>query len=377
MKRLHRYLLAELLRNGLLTLGIVLFIFFLIALALIISRPRVEGIPFHIVVEHTAYNSFSTLYLTLPMTVLTACLFTYGRLRADGEFTAIRIAGIHPWHVISPALVFGAAVTLGLAILQDQAMPSATLRGRQELTRDLASNIEGILIRSSNIVERHWKARWERRGEDEEGKLVLFDLELLEFEKSGKAKAHTVARLAKPILDRVNQELVWELSDFVRVSAKEGTAAARTFCVLLPLDALSTSQFATRRDRDRNYGELILRADRKAEHARLTPPGRDRRKLEEDARESQSSYHFRIAFAFSSILFSLFGASLGLLRGLNNRIVVFIIGFLVIVALYYPLQMCGTLLGEQGVLPPRYSMWIGNVVVGFLGITQFWRVRKA
>ncbi len=375
MTRLHRYLLAELFKNSLVTLAVVLFVFFLIALAIVIGRPRAEGIPFHLVVEHTAYNCIATLFLTVPMTVLTATLFTYGRLRADGEFTAIRVAGIHPWRAIVPAVAFGSVATFGLAWLQDEAMPKAALQSRVELTQDLARNIEGILKRSSGVVERSWKARWTDRGQDDDGKLVLFDLELFELRKTGRVKAHTVARFAKPILDRFNEILTFELLDFERWD--DGRyGRAKSFVVSLPLEAITNEQATNRRDRERSYEELLTRATRKRESAAVASGG-ERKKLLEDARESETAWHFRIAFAFSSAFFALFGACLGLHQGLGNRIVVFIVGFLVVVAGYYPIGMVGSVLGERGVVPAWAGTWAGNLALAIVGLVLLRRVVRA
>lgn len=366
MKRLHRHILLELLSNALLTLAVVVCVFFLIALALIMGTSRAEDVPFLVVVEHTAYNAVSTLYLTLPMTVLTACLFTYGRLRADGESTAARVAGIHPWQLCTPAVSLGAAACLLLAWLQDGIMPAASFQARLELRQDLVRNLEGILKRSPGIVEKRWKAKWGRRGEDEDGKLVLFDLELLELDKAGPLKAHTFARTAKPILDPAGSVLTLELADFQRWEAGGREVSMRSLSVNLPLEALSTGQSVNRRDGDRSYEELITRARRKAEYAGLAADGEERARHLADAREASTAFHFRVAFAFSTVLFALLGAGLGLRHGLGNRAVVFIVGFLVVVAVYYPLEMLGSFLAHRGILRPEAALWIGNAVVALL-----------
>src|SRR6185295_19378149 len=40
----------------------------------------------------------------LPLGFLLALVVTYGRLAADNEWTAMRMAGVHPIHLVLPAL---------------------------------------------------------------------------------------------------------------------------------------------------------------------------------------------------------------------------------------------------------------------------------
>jgi lipopolysaccharide export system permease protein len=40
--------------------------------------------------------------------------------------------------------------------------------------------------------------------------------------------------------------------------------------------------------------------------------------------------------------------------------------FLPIIGLYYPLMLVGTNLGKEGLLPPVYSLWVGNVLLAVM-----------
>jgi lipopolysaccharide export LptBFGC system permease protein LptF len=46
----------------------------------------------------------------------------------------------------------------------------------------------------------------------------------------------------------------------------------------------------------------------------------------------------------------------------------------VVVGLYYPLEMFGLWLAERGALPPAAAMWIGNVTLLGLGLGLLRRV---
>jgi lipopolysaccharide export LptBFGC system permease protein LptF len=47
----------------------------------------------------------------VPVCFLLAVVFTYGRLEADGEWTAIQMSGIHPLRLFAPGLVFALALS--------------------------------------------------------------------------------------------------------------------------------------------------------------------------------------------------------------------------------------------------------------------------
>ena len=67
----------------------------------------------------------------VPVCFLLAVIFTYGRLEADGEWTAIQMAGVHPWRALSPGLI----LALGLAVftmwLLSEELPRITRTQKQ------------------------------------------------------------------------------------------------------------------------------------------------------------------------------------------------------------------------------------------------------
>jgi lipopolysaccharide export LptBFGC system permease protein LptF len=59
----------------------------------------------------------------VPVCFLLAVIFTYGRLEADGEWTAIQMAGVHPWRTLSPGLVFALLLCLFTLWLLSEELP--------------------------------------------------------------------------------------------------------------------------------------------------------------------------------------------------------------------------------------------------------------
>ena len=376
MKRLHRYLLAELVLNAALTVVAILAIFFMVALALVLGASRAEGVPFSGILRHTGYQAVSTLYLTLPLTVLASSIFTYGRARADGEFTAMRVAGIHPWQTIIPALLVGAVCTCSLAWLQGDAMPAAHFRGRVELEQDVLTNIESVLKKNDRTIEEDtWSASWEALRQDEDGHLVLVGLQLFLLDDDRNPKDSIWAKWAKPRLDRRTNILTLRLHEVRHQRGDGPVQRAGTLVTPLHLGNFGTKH-KNKRESDCGYEELLVRAEKYEVRAFAGPPGKARSKLLEKAREYHAEYHQRVAFAFSGMFFSFLGAALGLWRGTSNRALVFLVGFLVVIGLYYPLEMAGSWMAVEGFIPIMPALWIGNAALAALAAWIFRKVLR-
>lgn len=59
----------------------------------------------------------------VPVCFLLAVIFTYGRLEADGEWTAVQMAGVHPLRAISPGLVVGLGLCFFTLWLLSEELP--------------------------------------------------------------------------------------------------------------------------------------------------------------------------------------------------------------------------------------------------------------
>ena len=268
--------------------------------------------------------------------------------------------------VLVPALVLGALCTLMLCYLQGGAMPKAHFRGKIELKQDLLDNLEGLLKRKDKRIEEDsWSASWDSLRRDDDGHLVLGGLQLILFDKEGNLASSLRARWAKPTLDAVERRLHLTLDDLVRRNAAGEAVQASTFQLSLNLDSFGGGR-SNKRESDCTYEELLSRSDQYARRAAFMEEGKARSKLMKKSREYLAEYHLRVAFSFSAILFSFLGAAIGLWRGSDNRAVVFMIGFLIVVGLYYPLQMAGMWLAVDAELQPGVALWIGNGVIFFL-----------
>jgi lipopolysaccharide export LptBFGC system permease protein LptF len=372
MKLIQRHLLRDLLMSGGLILVTVLGLFFVMALTFTLGSSKASGVPVGLVLLYAAYLVISSMFLVVPVVVLSATVYAYGRCSASGEFTAARTSGIHPWQMLVPGLLVGSVATLGLVWAQDEIAPSAHLRGRIEISKDILYNLDSILAGGDHqITAGRWKAAWSGRAVDPDGNVVLEDLDIVELDAEGRVLARTTAGRARPVLDKRSQVLTLDMLDVTRVQSDGTLIKSGHLQAPLDLEALARQGDGTRRDANRSYEELLTRAARFSELALTTEDPQERASLEKDGRGTRAVFHFRIAFAFSVVILSFLGASLGLFKRFGNLALVFLVGFLIVIALHYPLTKLGESLATGGVLPVGPALWLGNAAMLLIGLVLY------
>src|SRR5690606_2705165 len=83
----------------------------------------------------------------------------------------------------------------------------------------------------------------------------------------------------------------------------------------------------------------------------------------------------RWAEGFNCFFFVLVGAPLAMIAKTSDYWTTFGMCFLPTLLLYYPLFIFGLEQAKDGAIPP-YGVWIGNVILGMIGMTLIARVRR-
>jgi lipopolysaccharide export system permease protein len=87
-----------------------------------------KGLSASVIAEFFALSIPFTVALTLPMSVLVAVLYAFSRLAAENEVTALKASGVSPWRLVTPALAWGAVMSLFLLAFNDQVLPRANFQ---------------------------------------------------------------------------------------------------------------------------------------------------------------------------------------------------------------------------------------------------------
>ena len=122
VKRLQRYILAELIRVFLL---LVIALTVMLVFVGLLREASERGLGPVQILQIMPFVVPSMLPFTIPATLLLAVTVVYGRLAGDLEITAAKSAGINPLRLLTPAFGLGAVLTVASFGLTDQAIPWA------------------------------------------------------------------------------------------------------------------------------------------------------------------------------------------------------------------------------------------------------------
>ena len=102
-KTLYAYIFRELIEAF--ALAFVAYAFVMMIGA--VFQPLQHGLGVLFVVKVLPYTVPTTLPWVVPISVLTACVIAYGRLSSESEVLAMNALGVHPFNIVSPAIVLG------------------------------------------------------------------------------------------------------------------------------------------------------------------------------------------------------------------------------------------------------------------------------
>ncbi len=406
---LHRMILWELIKVFLMSLvgitGILL-------MAGIVAEASQEGLGPAQILAAIPLIVPSTLPYTIPATTLFACCVVYGRLAADNEILAIKSSGVNILHVVRPGLLLGLAasgLTLGLYY---NVIPSTHRRCAQMAFNDAEELIYTMLRKqhSFNYPQMPY-AIWVK-GVD--GK-KLQDPVIKGRDPQGRTTFVAQAREAELSVDMPHRKLTFIMRNG-HATMQDGTDASfdsqpQKVEVALPPGFGKEGKLSPRdmtwneivasrqkyQDYDAIYKKEIQDRIRGGEAAGSAKPLPSPDDLPDDApkhRQDLKQLQFeddylhqqilwlnvellmRLALSVGCFCFILVGCPVGIWFGRSDYLSAFIVCFLPIVLIYYPLMLCGTGLAKEGHMDPAALVWGANLLMGLIGGALFWRLLR-
>lgn len=128
MKRIDRYILKTML---------ILFGFFALVLVAVywvnravslFERLIADGQTAMVVLEFTLLTLPMVISVVLPVAAFAATAYGTNRLSSESELVAMQAAGLSPWRLARPVLVFGMVIALMVAVLVNALVPMARAR---------------------------------------------------------------------------------------------------------------------------------------------------------------------------------------------------------------------------------------------------------
>ena len=151
MQKLDRYILRQL---------TLIFVFFLFVFTLIFWINRVVGLFDRLISDgHSPSILFQVALLSLPSTTTTvfplacfaAAIFVTNRLKNDSELTVFQSAGLSPWRMNKPYLIFGLFCMLILGVFTTLVVPN-TAKILHEKQKELDSSVSARLLQEGKFI---------------------------------------------------------------------------------------------------------------------------------------------------------------------------------------------------------------------------------
>lgn len=307
------------------------------------------------------------LQFTVPMSVLSACISTFGRMAADRELTALNACGVPTRTVVLPVLAGAALVSLGSLLLIDEVAPYAAARMRQaslDLPRQLQTSFRSGL---SDLTF----SRGRLSFESFDGQRVR-DL-CVEYRDPTGAFRILRAREGSFALSGEDDFVIrmHGLRAVVPYSRGNLFVEARDAAAELSLAELTGAALQARKRSDLRAWELAYAGER-----RLALYGGKERAYKSAVPSAPAMEELarRTAMAAACFFFALIGIPLGILGSRGGRIAGFLTAMAPVLLLFFPLLVGGSNFARQGQAPAYLALWSGNIALGVAGLLLF---RKA
>jgi lipopolysaccharide export system permease protein len=151
MRLLSRYLLVEFLRTWGLTLGALVIVSQAIEVFTRLRRYADHPLPAGPFLSYLALHFAQTLLILLPVATLMALIVSLGVLNKRRELLAMRTAGLSPWHIVLPFLIFGLLVSGLLAAANWTVIPIATRQSESIKNTQLLGRTQTALFGQNRL----------------------------------------------------------------------------------------------------------------------------------------------------------------------------------------------------------------------------------
>ena len=391
MRKLQRHILFEIVRTfSLVVTGLTVVLVF----AGLVQYAREYGLAPEHMLRIVPYFIPSLLPFTIPATLLLTVTIVYGRVAGDLEMTAAKAAGVNPLSLLMPAFLVGVLLSIVSFVLTDRVGPWAMER----IQTVIVEAVEDIVLKQLKNERRFdpqgfgvdglqltvmavdgqtlIRPTFEYRRSDGRRYHVEGDQARLDFDM---AAGRVVLRMLNPRGDMADVRIVGTgLVEFpfdlqrnevskknardlsmptIRYELARAAEAVRTSTVerdLLTAMALATGDFpllATAQQVDRSFAK--------------TEP--------KSVRKLRTEFYARPAMACSCFLFALLGAPFAVLRGKSQFFTTFLVCFLPIVGVYYPVTLGMLTQTKAGALNPQWAVWVAD---GLLLVAGLWATIK-
>jgi lipopolysaccharide export system permease protein len=406
MKVLTRYLLVSHVGPFVFAFVALTGVILINTLAKEMAKLAGKGLPLGVVAEFFVLSLPANVALTLPMSMLVAVLYTFSQMAAENEITALRASGVDLRRAIVPLVVAAILIAGGMIWFNNRVLPEANFRWRL-LMSDVAQTSPLVALREQTlnpIRSAEGGARYFlRSGRVDARTSRLWDVTIVDMSAPNVSRT-IYADSGRMALTPAGTDMVLTLHSgtirevdfsqpevFQRMSFEEQVLTMTG--VRQQLERTAESSYRT--DRDMTVGMMSSRVDSlrmqlaelRSSEASPAPPstglgedgplGRQSRikNLEYQIRTYRVEIQKKFAIAIATLVFVLIGVPIAL-RFPRGGVGMVIAVSIAVFGVYYVGLIGGESLADEGYMPPLWSMWATNVVMGTLGLYGMTRIGR-
>ena len=147
MPRIDRYMLTQYLTQFGFFALVLVSVYWINRAVQLFEQLIQDGQTALVVLEFTALTLPLVISLVLPVAAFAAAAYGTSRLASESELTAMQAAGMSPWRMARPVLVFGVIVGVMVAILAHGLVPMARAR-LADRQAEIAENVSAQFLRA-------------------------------------------------------------------------------------------------------------------------------------------------------------------------------------------------------------------------------------
>jgi len=355
---INRYILREVSIPFFMILFILTFVLLMGRILQLMDLMINKGINFTDIAKLILYLMPSFLMLTIPVSLLISILIGLGRLSRDNETIVLKSSGLSLYQLMPPIVfaslcAFFITTTTGFFLIPygnlatknllfDIAKQKASIGIKERIFND---NFAGLVLYAEEIPP---------HGDYMKGLFICDNRMLKEpatiiaqkgFLISNPESMQVTLRLENGSIHTTNTDLTnYRKIDF------------SSYDISLDLsESIGNENNPIAKDsREMSLPELIRKS---------RTPGLEKTALKDFIIE----IHKKFTIPFSCIIFGIIGIPLGISKQRSGKSRGFVIGIIVIM-IYYVLQIGGEALGETGILSPATGAWMSNSILGVTGV---------
>ncbi|MDF1837805.1 MAG: LptF/LptG family permease [Planctomycetota bacterium] len=349
--KLQSYILKQLVVGLLMAVAGIMFVALpVIAVSTVHRMPNADG---DILVRYLPLVLKTLAPHALPICFILAVVATYGRLAADREWTAILMAGVHPWKMLVPGLIVATGLGGFTYWMVSVDMPSSKMEQRQ-LLRDAAnSSLRNLQPGRTTLEFNNFFLSTKYR--DRKDPNILYDVLIRQPDEEN--EGHSLTIHARKVHIRTEADYfcvdLWDAKTVKEVGASRGDVGVKVEHMVIrhPIADL-LGQGGKIRTKVKYMKSSEIQAELKAG-------------VEDPAKRDSLLFelHYRMSMAVIFIVFLGIGAPTGLLMRRGTQLGALAISICFGLIYYLLAVRLGRELGRSGAVAP----WIGAWSVPLLG----------